>query len=130
MDWAPGRQFDGVLLDAPCSATGTIRRHPDLPHRTDGRRIGELATAQAGMLDRAAALTAPGGQLVFCTCSLFRAEGEDHIQPFLDRNPDFSLAPLDGPDGLGADGILRTRPDLWPDVGGLDGFFAARFVRG
>ena len=81
------------------------------------------------MLDRAAELVGADGTLIFCTCSLFRAEGEDHIQPFLDRNPGFELSPIKAPDGLVDNGILRTRPDFWQDSGGLDGFFAARFIR-
>ena len=133
MDWAPGRCFESVLLDAPCSASGTVRRHPDLPLRTDGSGVARLARLQADMLDRAAALVAPGGSLVFSTCSLFRQEGEDQVPAFLERKPDFSLAPLrhEVPaEFRTTDGTLRTRPDLWPELGGLDGFFAARFVRG
>lgn len=132
MTWAPGRLFDAVLLDAPCSATGTVRRHPDLPLRVDGSGVPGLARRQAEMLERAAVLVAPGGTLVFCTCSLFRAEGEDQVPAFLDRNTGFDLFPVDGevpPEFRTAEGTMRTRPDQWAELGGLDGFFAARFRR-
>ena len=133
MAWSPDRVFDAVLLDAPCSASGTIRRHPDLPRRGDGRGIDRLAESQAAMLDRAAQLTAPGGKLVYCTCSLFVAEGETQVSPFLERNPDFALDPIQ-PDEVPVEllhkrGTMRTRPDQWAEFGGLDGFFAARFTR-
>lgn len=133
MEWAPGRTFDAVLLDAPCSATGTIRRHPDLPRRGDGRGIDRLAESQAAMLDSAAKLTAPGGRLVYCTCSMVKAEGEAQVTPFLERNPEFALDPIQREevpsDLLTMRGTLRTRPDQWAEFGGLDGFFAARFTR-
>lgn len=132
MDWAPGRLFDAVLLDAPCSASGTVRRHPDLPFRIDGGGLAGLVERQAAMLDRAAALVGPGGTMVYCTCSLFRAEGEDQVSAFLERQPHFALEPAGDavpPEFRTARGTLRTRPDHWPELGGLDGFFAARLVR-
>ena len=133
LEWRPEAPFDAVLLDAPCTATGTIRRHPDLPHRTDGSALPALVNLQARLLDRAWSWLAPGGVLVFCTCSLLRAEGEAQAAAFLARTPDAAAAPITAADAvppeLVADGRLRTRPDQWAERGGLDGFFAARFVR-
>ncbi|WP_101067516.1 RsmB/NOP family class I SAM-dependent RNA methyltransferase [Roseovarius salinarum] len=126
-----GGPYDGVLLDAPCSATGTIRRHPELPHVRDGREIGALAKTQAAMLDHALALVKPGGRLVFCTCSLLPEEGERQIAAALQRHPrlqvDAAAGDLPGvdPQWRTADGGLRLRPDFWPELGGMDGFFIA-----
>jgi 16S rRNA (cytosine967-C5)-methyltransferase len=133
--WAPEVPFDAVLLDAPCSATGTIRRHPDLPWRRGGPDVKSLAALQAQLLDRAADRVAPGGTLLFCTCSLLKAEGEDQARAFLARHPGFARQPVTPgeagipPEFLTPEGDLRTRPDLWAEHGGLDGFFAARFRR-
>ena len=133
LEWRPEAPFDAILLDAPCTATGTIRRHPDLPHRTDGSGLPALTALQARLLDRAWSWLAPGGTLVYCACSLFRAEGEAQADAFLARTPDAALVPIAAEEGIPpefvAEGRLRTRPDQWPDLGGLDGFFAARFVR-
>jgi 16S rRNA (cytosine967-C5)-methyltransferase len=133
LEWEAGAAFDSVLLDAPCTATGTIRRHPDLPHRTDGSALAALAALQARLLDRAWGWLAPGGVLVFCTCSLLRAEGEAQADAFLVRVPDAAAFPVTTEEGVPpefvADGRLRTLPDQWGAFGGLDGFFAARFVR-
>jgi 16S rRNA (cytosine967-C5)-methyltransferase len=134
LDWAPAAPFDAILLDAPCSATGTIRRHPDLTRRRGGIDLGVLIRLQEQLLDRAAGWLAPGGVLVFCTCSLFKAEGEDQAQAFLKRAKGFERAPIKpGEVGIPAEfltpqGDLRTRPDFWGQQGGIDGFFVARFV--
>ena len=138
-EWDAGRTFDAVLLDAPCSATGTIRRHPDVQWLKRPQDIASLAELQGRMLDRAAALVAPGGALVFCTCSLEPEEGEAQVAPFLARHPDFQLAPIaaaelpGAPHLIGPSGTLRTLPCLafGPDEAtrGMDGFFAARFRR-
>ncbi len=131
--WTPDAPFDAVLLDAPCTATGTIRRHPDLPLRTDGSGLPELIALQGRLLDRAFGWLAPGGTLVFCTCSLLRDEGEAQADAFLARTPGAALAPIMSDEAIPpefvADGRLRTRPDQWAEFGGVDGFFAARFVR-
>jgi 16S rRNA (cytosine967-C5)-methyltransferase len=126
--------YDAVLLDAPCSATGTIRRHPELPWIRSLQQVSSLVDLQGRMLDRAALLVRPGGLLVFCTCSLLRQEGEDQAVAFLDRHPSFELLPvmeteLGGMSGLiSAEGFLRTHPGLQAAAsGGMDGFFAARF---
>jgi 16S rRNA (cytosine967-C5)-methyltransferase len=131
--WAPGALFDAVLLDAPCSATGTIRRHPDVPHLKRARDVTGGAEAQARLLAAAAALLAPGGRLVFATCSLQPEEGEAQLAAAaaLGLVPD-PIRPdeLPGlPEAITPGGWLRTRPDLWPERGGMDGFFAARFRR-
>lgn len=122
--------FDAVLLDAPCSATGTIRRHPDVAWTKDEDDIVRLAQLQGKLLDRAATLVRPGGRLVYCTCSLERAEGEAQIAAFLARNTRFTRVPV-RPEEVGGraelidgEGDLRTLPSQ-----GLDGFFASRLVR-
>jgi 16S rRNA (cytosine967-C5)-methyltransferase len=118
------------LLDAPCSATGTLRRHPDLPFAKDGSDIPALVTLQAALIDKALTFLKPGGRLVFCTCSLLAEEGEDQLTATLARHPDLTverptLPGLD-PDWITAEGGLRLRPDYWADIGGMDGFFMAR----
>ena len=124
-------QYDAVLLDAPCSATGTIRRHPDLPHAKDGSEFGELIELQAQMLAHAWSLVKPGGRLVFCTCSLLPDEGECQIEEALDMFEDLQVdrAALDlpgvDPAWITEEGGLRLRPDYWPDQGGMDGFYVA-----
>jgi 16S rRNA (cytosine967-C5)-methyltransferase len=131
--------FDAILIDAPCSATGTARRHPDVPWTKKPGDIETLAALQAKMLVRAALLTKAGGRIVYCTCSLEPEEGEQQIAAFLRRNPDFRRDPVTEADGVPAefinrDGDLRTLPCFWPNaeprLAGIDGFFAARLVRG
>ena len=123
-----------MLLDAPCSATGTIRRHPDLPFVKATGDLKGLVALQAAMLDRAVALTRPGGRLVFCTCSLLPEEGEAQAEAALARHPDLVPDPaaLAVP-GVDSDWIgprgLRLRPDFWAGEGGIDGFFIAAFRR-
>ncbi|MQY41745.1 methyltransferase domain-containing protein [Epibacterium sp. SM1969] len=124
-------QYDAVLLDAPCSATGTIRRHPDLPHAKDGSDFGALINLQAQMLAHAWSLVKPGGRLVFCTCSLLPDEGEcqveDALEMFADMQVDQStLADLGvDSDWITEEGGLRLRPDYWAERGGMDGFYMA-----
>lgn len=123
--------YDAILLDAPCSATGTIRRHPDLPHARDGSEIGDLIALQAAMLDHALSLLKPGGRLVYCTCSLLPDEGECQVDEALVRHPTLSVdrAALDlpgiDPAWITEEGGLRLRPDYWADQGGMDGFYMA-----
>lgn len=131
--------FDAVLLDAPCSATGTMRRHPDVGWIKRASDIPVLAALQSRMLDRAAALLRPGGRLVYCTCSIEPEEGEAQITALLRRNPDLARSPvlLAEVSGLAESltplGELRTLPShparLDPPIVGLDGFYAARLVR-
>ncbi|WP_299360718.1 transcription antitermination factor NusB [uncultured Paracoccus sp.] len=134
LSWRPDAPLDAVLLDAPCSATGTIRRHPELPLIRDGSGIPELVAEQAALIDRALDLLRPGGRLVYAVCSLLPAEGEDQLDAALARHPDCAVEPPDGPGidpvWITASGGLRLRPDYWPDRGGMDGFFIARLRRG
>ncbi|MGH6908186.1 MAG: RsmB/NOP family class I SAM-dependent RNA methyltransferase, partial [Aestuariivirga sp.] len=132
----PETTFDAVLLDAPCSATGTIRRHPDLPYIKTAAQIGTLARVQSGMLAQAAKLVKPGGVLIYCVCSLEAAEGERQIAPFLVRHSQFTISPISaGECGiethmLTEQGFLRTLPHMATGRSpGLDGFFAARLTR-
>jgi 16S rRNA (cytosine967-C5)-methyltransferase len=131
--------FDAVLLDAPCSSTGTIRRHPDVPWLKDAADITALAALQGRLIERAAALTKPGGTLVYCTCSLEPEEGEEIIAALLAREPGVQRTPIDPSEVFGRgefitkDGDLRTLPCHFPDpdsrLAGLDGFYAARLVK-
>lgn len=129
LHWVPDAPFDAILLDAPCSATGTIRRHPDLPFAKDGSDLTDLVALQAQLIDRALGWLAPGGRLVFATCSLFPEEGEAQIAAALLRHEGLRILPADlpgiDPAWRGADGTIRTRPDYWADKGGMDGFFIA-----
>lgn len=124
-------KYDAILLDAPCSATGTIRRHPDLPFAKDGSEFGGLIELQAQMLAHAWSLVKPGGRLVYCTCSVLPDEGEVQIEEALVQYPDMQVdrAALEvtgvETDWITAEGGLRLRPDFWPDRGGLDGFYIA-----
>lgn len=132
LDWQPDTPPDAILIDAPCSATGTIRRHPELPLIRDGSGIAALTALQAALIDRAVALLPPGGRLLFATCSLLAAEGEDQVRAALTRHPGLSVEPPDAatldvdPGWITPEGGLRLRPDLWPDRGGMDGFYMAR----
>lgn len=133
LQWKPDNMVDLVLLDAPCSATGIFRRHPDVLHRVGPRQIAEMAELQAQLLDHVAAWLNPGGILIYATCSLERAEGEDQIASFLLRHPDYAVAPpAQGalPTGIVANksGLLRTLPGAMEAVGGLDGFFVAQLI--
>lgn len=121
--------YDAVLLDAPCSATGTIRRHPDLPYAKDGSEFGALIAQQETLIDHALTLLRPGGRLVYCTCSLLPDEGEVQVEEALARHPGLRVEPpvmagLD-PAWITEEGGLRLRPDYWPDLGGMDGFYIA-----
>ncbi len=136
LEYSPPDPYDAVLLDAPCSATGTIRRNPDVAYLKGPDDIEGLAALQGRLLDKAAELVRPGGTLVYCTCSLEPEEGEDQARTFLARDSAFARAPIrpDEVSGLqhviNADGDLRTLPSF--QIGpatGLDGFFATRFRR-
>jgi 16S rRNA (cytosine967-C5)-methyltransferase len=133
------QDHDAVLLDAPCSATGTIRRHPDVAWTKAEADIGRLAALQAKLLDHAAGLVRPGGLLVYCTCSLEPEEGEAQVAAFLARDPRYARVPVRPEEVGGAAaliddrGDLRTLPCHLPELagarGGLDGFFASRLRR-
>ncbi|BBC71917.1 SAM-dependent methyltransferase [Altererythrobacter sp. B11] len=127
LEWLPEEQFDAVLLDAPCTATGTCRRHPDVLHRIGPRQIAEMAELQAQLLPRAADRVKPGGRLVYAVCSLEREEGEE--QALRLKLPPEPVTAAELPAGLAptAEGWLRTDPGMLPEHGGLDGFFIARW---
>ncbi len=134
--WTPREQYDAVLLDAPCTATGTIRRHPDIPHLKSKDDIRELAQLQKAILDNTLKIVRPGGIIVYCTCSLEPEEGINQITEFINRNhQNVRLHPINSNEVFGydewlRDGCLRTLPSLLPaedpQYSGLDGFFAAR----
>jgi len=123
--------YDAILLDAPCSATGTMRRHPDLPFAKDGSEFGDLIGMQEVFLDHALSLLKPGGRLVFCTCSLLPDEGEVQVEEAVARwsgvSVDRDAVLVEGvdPDWVTEEGGLRLRPDYWADRGGMDGFYMA-----
>lgn len=122
--------FDAILLDAPCTSTGTLRRHPDVAWLRRPTDIRALAELQAKLIDAAAALLKPGAPLVYAVCSLEPEEGPGAVAGALKRGwrrEAFSVA--GGSDFMTPDGDLRTLPSQWPKMGGLDGFFAARLVR-
>ncbi len=135
----PGRVFDAVLVDAPCTSTGTIRRHPDILHLKREEDVAALAALQARILAQAAALVKPGGTLVYCTCSLEPDEGRQQIAAFLGAHPEFSRIPVHAADyglepaAVSVEGDVRTLPSHmsgWPkDLRGCDGFFATRLQK-
>ncbi len=133
--WRPSEPADAVLLDAPCTATGTMRRHPDVAHLKTPADMINLGRPQAALLASAGAMVRPGGVVIFCTCSLQPEEGPDRVAAFLNDNPDFRRQPVDAAEICGCtellspDGDLRTLPCHLPDSGGMDGFYAARLVR-
>jgi 16S rRNA (cytosine967-C5)-methyltransferase len=132
--WVPDEQVDAILLDAPCSATGIFRRHPDVLHRVRDADIAVLSEQQAVMVGRAADWLLPNGVMVYATCSAEPQEGEAVIEAFLKERSDFVLLPISGeelPAGLPprADGTLRILPGALGDVGGADSFFVARLRR-
>lgn len=134
-EWRPEQLADAVLLDAPCSATGTIRRHPDVARLKTAQDVTDLAAVQADLLRASAEMVKPGGLVVYCTCSLQKAEGERQIEAALAAGVPFAIDPI-RPEEVGGlaelitpEGYLRTLPSHIPNLGGLDGFFAARLRR-
>lgn len=134
-DWQPEAPAPFVLLDAPCSATGTIRRHPELPWIKNASDVTLCAQAAGELIDAAAEMTAPGGTLVFAVCSLEREEGPEQADAFLERHSEFSRIPVVADEVFGlselidARGDLRTLPCHLAERGGMDGFYAARLKR-
>jgi 16S rRNA (cytosine967-C5)-methyltransferase len=137
--WTPEQHFDAVLLDAPCTSTGTIRRHPDVPWLKRSADIASLAAAQRRLLDHAITLIKPGGILVYCTCSLEPEEGTDIVADLLAREPSVRRVPIVAAEVFGeadfinADGDLRTLPYYFTAAdsrfAGGDGFYAARLEK-
>jgi 16S rRNA (cytosine967-C5)-methyltransferase len=131
-NYDPGTTFDGVLLDAPCTATGTVRRHPDIPYTKTVADADKLMALQDALLDQAGRLVATGGMLVYAVCSLDPREGEARIAGFLSRHPNYRQVGVDAEalggtsDWITKDGALRTQPFHMAEKGGMDGFFAAR----
>lgn len=139
LEWSPDACFDAILLDAPCTATGTIRRHPDIPLRKRAGDVAAVAKTQAEMLRRAVSWLAPGGVLVYCTCSLEPEEGEDIVDGLLGADPSVRRVPLSAEDLCGFEECLTENGDFrsLPSqlrlsdarLSGLDGFYAARICR-
>ena len=133
--WHPREQAECVLLDAPCTATGTLRRHPDIARLKSPKDVTRLMAVQDRLLDAATAMLAPGGMLVYCTCSLQPEEGEQRIAALLDRKSDLVRVPIAPaevgglPELLTAEGALRTLPCHLSAQGGMDGFYAVRLRR-
>ena len=128
LEWEPKHHFDAILLDAPCTATGTARRHPDVIHRIGDRQIEEMAQLQSALIDRASGWLKPGGILIYATCSLEREEGER--QAFPDTLAPAEIYPLSLPAAIEATGhTLRTDPGMLAENGGIDGFFIAKLTR-
>lgn len=125
--WEPEAPFDAILIDAPCTATGTARRHPDVLHRIGPRQIEDLSEVQARLIERASGWLTPGGMLVYAVCSLESEEGEAQAEKVALTPDPISAEEL--PAGLSptAEGQLRTDPGMLPEHGGLDGFFIARW---
>ena len=130
LEWQPDTLFDAILLDAPCSATGTIRRHPDLLLHKNMADIAQLCEIQSDILQRATTWLKPGGIMVYCVCSLQPEEGEMQIDRFLKDNARWKVAQVKWPEAMPAQwvnmqGCLRTLPSYLSEDGGMDGFFAA-----
>ncbi|GAB5388265.1 MAG: transcription antitermination factor NusB [Alphaproteobacteria bacterium] len=135
LSYSPAEEYDCVLLDAPCSATGTLRRQPDAIHLKSRGQIDRLVGMQRRMLDKAISLARVGGLVVYCTCSLEPQEGEKQIDRLLDKRDDVELVPVTADEFpalvpfINDQGTLRTLPSHWAERGGMDGFFAARLRR-
>ncbi len=150
LEWQPNRAYDAILLDAPCSATGTWRRHPEMVQLVSPEKIAEMVAVQRALLQRAWSWLKVGGTLVYCVCSLEPEEGEAQAAWFMDEvknavlvhpHPTLSLSEGEGrarargegavseipPECITPEGYLRTRPDMLAERGGMDGFFAASF---
>ena len=135
--WAPDGEFDAILLDAPCSATGTFRRHPEVLWHRSAQDIASRVRLQRSLLANALRMLKPNGTLIYCVCSLEAAEGEDQAYWALDALPDLVLSPIRAdevpglPGSVTPKGMLRTHPGMSPgeSAGGMDGFFVARFTR-
>jgi 16S rRNA (cytosine967-C5)-methyltransferase len=130
--WTPAERFDAILLDSPCSGTGTLRRHPDIAWLKDEEDVDRLALTQDRLLVHALDLLKPGGTLVYAVCSLQEEEGPARVEALLAREPRLKRLPIrsDEMPGLAeavtTAGDVRTLPSMWAERGGLDGFYVAR----
>ena len=139
LKWEPSETFDAILLDAPCTATGTMRRHPDVALHKNDEDIEKVSRTQGNLIQHVTQFLKPDGKLIYCTCSLEKEEGEDIVQAFLEKNPTFQIDPISVDElsaihtglsvCLGKDGSVRTLPHSLGDMGGMDGFYIARIVR-
>ena len=133
--WMPREPLDAVLLDAPCTATGTLRKRPDVAWLKHPKDLESLANTQARLLENASGMLKSGGILIYCTCSLFKDEGENQIDAFLSAHPDYSRSPICSEEIGGmsemidANGDLRILPFHLATNGGMDGFYVARLVK-
>lgn len=132
--WQPSRAYDAILLDAPCSATGTWRRHPEVVRNVTPAHLAELVALQRQLLVRTWQWLKPGGRMVYCVCSLEPEEGEEQVAWFMKQVRDAQLVAVDGTGEIPAtcitpEGFLRTRPDMLAEHGGMDGFFAVCWVK-
>jgi 16S rRNA (cytosine967-C5)-methyltransferase len=133
--WTPAEKFYAILLDAPCSGTGTLRRHPDIAWLKDDEDVGRLTLTQDRLLAQAIALLKPGGTLVYTVCSLQEDEGPARIEALFTRDKRLRRSPVQPAEMPGLEGTItpagdvRTLPSMWPERGGLDGFYIARVTR-
>ncbi len=137
--YQPSQPPDAILLDAPCTATGTIRRNPDVPYLKTHKNITDLVKVQKRLIDHAADILKPGGTLIYCVCSLEHEEGEDQISNLLEKDKRISLQPISKSEvpglsmAIGSRGDLRILPSFWsdfePGMQGLDGFYIARLIK-
>jgi 16S rRNA (cytosine967-C5)-methyltransferase len=133
--WQKGKDYDVVLLDAPCTATGTIRRHPDVAWLKDASDVAKLSATQDSLLDAAVRLARAGGIILYCTCSLQPEEGPERIVAALKRHATLARIPIRAEELFGfkelvtPDGDLRSLPSHLPQLGGIDGFYAARLIK-
>ena len=133
--WQPTEPADMVLLDAPCSATGTMRRHPDVMHLKMENDVTRLADLQSRLLDNSAKMVKPGGVIIYCTCSLQKEEGEAQIEKFLESHTEFKRSTITADEVGGltelvtADGDVRILPQYLAEQGGMDGFFISRLIK-
>jgi 16S rRNA (cytosine967-C5)-methyltransferase len=134
--WTPDEKFDAILIDAPCSGTGTLRRHPDIAWLKDEEDVGRLTLTQDRLLQHAIELLKPGGTLVYAVCSLQEDEGVARMEALLAREKRLQRLPVQPAelpglaDAITASGDVRTLPSMWPERGGLDGFYIARLLSG
>ena len=134
-EWRAQEMADAVLLDAPCSATGTIRRHPDLLHNKTARDVAQLLGVQERLLENAARMVKQGGMLLYCTCSLQKDEGERQMEKFLKTHADFKRWPVTAreigglAEAVTPEGDVRLLPSHLAPYGGVDGFYISRLIR-